>query len=348
MPDLREVFEMVKQQTEPDKDSWSEQERRIRQSQRQRKVVAIAVVAALIVAAALLVVTQLDDPGTGSGPAGTNIVSPVVLPGGSDLTLLDLASGDETGTGIVPSGSEVDVSPDGTKITYVGDGDLVYVANTDGWHEHAFSQTGGPVGGAIAPRWSPDGTKIVYQGKGPSNEIGDLFVLDVESGRVAQITHLGPISSGLYYMAPGFAADGRSVLFTMPSHVAPGADGTTTRWNIWSVPAAGGQPTLVERNAGWADAQPQGDLITFSKIDDQGRSSGLYVARSDGSDARKLAAGAINLPRWSPDGSQIGYSDDVRGMYVVDVATGETQQVYPSGEWPEWVDENTMIIDLSD
>ena len=46
MPDLREVFEMVKQQTEPDKDSWSEQERRIRQSQRKRKYGAIALVAA--------------------------------------------------------------------------------------------------------------------------------------------------------------------------------------------------------------------------------------------------------------------------------------------------------------
>ena len=60
MPDLREVFEMVKQQTEPDKDSWAEQEQRIRNSQRRRKYGALALVAALVVAIAVLVASNLD------------------------------------------------------------------------------------------------------------------------------------------------------------------------------------------------------------------------------------------------------------------------------------------------
>ena len=33
---------------------------------------------------------------------------------------------------------------------------------------------------------------------------------------------------------------------------------------------------------------------------------------------------------------------------MVDVATGDTQKVYGSDEWPEWVDQQTLIIDLSD
>jgi Tol biopolymer transport system component len=72
------------------------------------------------------------------------------------------------------------------------------------------------------------------------------------------------------------------------------------------------------------------------------------VARSDGSRARKLVEGSIMLPRWSPDGSQIGYTDvEGGGFFVVDVDTGETEQILDSDEWPEWVDENTMIVDLS-
>ena len=81
MPDLREVFEMVKQQTEPDQDSWSEQERRIRQSQRKRKYGAIALVAALIVVIAIVVASNLDaDDQGGVAPASSG---PSIVPPGS-------------------------------------------------------------------------------------------------------------------------------------------------------------------------------------------------------------------------------------------------------------------------
>jgi hypothetical protein len=35
-------------------------------------------------------------------------------------------------------------------------------------------------------------------------------------------------------------------------------------------------------------------------------------------------------------------------MDVVDVATGETHKILDSDEWPEWVDQDTLIVDLSD
>lgn len=352
MPDLREVFEMVKQQTEPDQDSWAEQERRIRRAGRRRRVGALALVAAILGVAAVVVVSTVDGSDPTGVPAsnGPSFVPPsasgpsVEPPAGAEFALLDISTGDTTGTGIVPAGSEVDVSPNGAKMTYVGDGDVVHVANVDGSADRSFEQTRAP-GGAIAPRWSPDGTSIVYQGKEAGEFIGNLFVLDVRSGDVQQITHLKPIDAGLYYMAPAFSADGSSVVFTMPTVVA----GQQMRWDIWSVPAQGGQPKLVEPHAIGADAQPGGDLIAFSRINGEENIGSLYVARSDGSNARKVADGQIWLPRWSPDGSQIGYSDETRdGLFVVDVATGETRQVFDHAEWPEWVDRDTMIIDLSD
>ena len=69
MPDLREVFEMVKQQTEPDLDSWTEQERRMRRAGRNRKVGALALVAALAAAAVVLVVRNAGDSGSNVAPA---------------------------------------------------------------------------------------------------------------------------------------------------------------------------------------------------------------------------------------------------------------------------------------
>ena len=337
---------MVRQQTEPNLDSWAEQERRMRLATRKRKISTLVLVAALVVGAFLLL-RELNKVDSGIGPA-TDTPSRVIRPGApSEFALVDLATGDTTGTGIVPGASEVDATQDGARITYVNN-DVVWIANADGSGQQRFDQTR-TAGGATAPRWSPDGTTIVYQGKGAGAQIGNLFVLDVASGHVHQITHLGPMAAGLYYMAPAFSSDGRSVLFTQPTPIAPRPDGRHLRWDIWSVPAGGGEPTLVERNAIAADPQPGGNLIAFSKVGGQDDVHDLYVARADGRHPRKLVDGQIWLPRWSPDGSQIGYADDGRdGLFVIDPETGVTRQVYESSEWPEWVDMDTMILDLSD
>jgi WD40-like Beta Propeller Repeat len=352
MPDLREVFEMVKQQTEPDKDSWSEQEHRIRQSQRKRKYGAIALVAALIVVIAVVVGSNLDADDQGVAPASDG-PTPIIAPGPSQLTFLDLGTGTTTGTGIVPGASEVDVSPDGTKMTYADTTGAVAVANIDGSDPQPFPHTIS-VEDPSAPRWSPDGTKIVFQREGANGVIGNLFVLDVTSGRVEQITDLPSVQAGLYYMAPTFSSDGRSVLFTMPTEVASGPNSGQLEWDLWTVPASGGgKATLLLKNAGYADAEPNGDSITYVALLSDGKGDptfgDAYVASSDGSGARKLADGKTLLPRWSPDGSEIAFADMGKpGMFVVDVATGDIQKVYGSDEWPEWVDQQTLIIDLSD
>jgi Tol biopolymer transport system component len=349
MPDVREVFEMVKQQTQPNADSWAEQERRMRRAGRKRKVGALALVAALVAVAAVLVASEVRDRASDVNPVSGG--PSVVPPAGAEFALVDVATGETTGIGIIPAASEVDVSPDGTRITYVntsGAGQVVYVANADGSNPEAFDQTEAP-GGAIAPRWSPDGTKIVYQGHGPGQRIGNLFVLDVTSGRVEQITHLPLVSADLYYMAPTFSADGESVLFMKPTVVESGAAGRQMRFDIWSVPTGGGDPTLVRRNANGADAEPGGNLIAFTAVDREENVGSLYVAKSDGSDVRKLVEGEILFPRWSPDGSELAYADRGRvGLFVLDVATGETREVMDIDEWPEWVDQDTMIVDLSD
>jgi hypothetical protein len=69
MSELREVFEMVTNQTEPDLDAWMEQERRQRRKNRNRKLGALAVAAAIGIVGAVVVIRAVDD-GTGTRPGG--------------------------------------------------------------------------------------------------------------------------------------------------------------------------------------------------------------------------------------------------------------------------------------
>jgi Tol biopolymer transport system component len=351
MPDLREVFEMVKQQTEPDLDSWSEQERRMRSTQRKRKYGALALVAALALVVTVVVASNLEGDNPSVPPASSG---PSIVPAVSELALVDIATGATTGTGIVPAGSEVDVSPDGTLMTYVDATGAVAVANVDGSDPHPYVRTIS-ADDPTAPRWSPDGHQIVYQGvqnDGTTQRIGNLYVLDVANGRVEQITDLPTVSAGFYYMAPTFSADGTSVLFTRAKVVASGTNGRTYRWDLWTVPSSGGAPTMLLPNAGFADAEPGGDSITFVQLGEghiDPDFGDLFVAKSDGTEARKVADGEVLLPRWSPDGSEIAYEDLGRqATLVVDVATGDSRKVLDPAEWPEWVDQQTLIVDLSD
>jgi WD40 repeat protein len=342
--DLREVFEMVKQQTEPDTDSWSEQERRLRRSGRNRKIGAFALVAALAVGTIVFVVNAGSGEGARTPATEPAPVAPEPVVG---FAMYDLDTGALTGTGIVAGSSAVDVSPDGTKMAY-GDDAVIHVADVDGSNDQAFDRTD-RAGAAIAPRWSPDGTKLVYQGKSPTGEdIGNLYVLDVTTGRIERITDLEPMNVGVWWMAPTFSADGQTVYFTKASRKS-GSDGPGLRWDIWSVTATGGEPTLVHRNAFAVDVSPTGDEIAYTEvlnIDGEFTLGDLFVARPDGSDAHKVADGPAGFSRWSPDGSKLAYDGGDDGIYVMDVESGFSQNDLDAAGWPEWADDDTLMIEV--
>ena len=351
MSELREVYEMVTKQTEPDLDAWREQEQRQRRANRNKKVGAFAVAAAIVVVAvAVIVGTRAgQDTTTPADEAGT--VAPISGP-----FFLDLRTGEKTPLpdALVPegvgAGVEVrySVSPDGTRIAYgtCHDGwcskaDEMTVADIDGSDARSVRVPEGLNG--YAPQWSPDATKIVYQlrnGASDGRDLGNLFVQDLSNGQTTQLTDLELSTAGWWFMSPRFSPDGRSVIF----HLARDSS-DTTKFDVWSVPVTGGEPTLVLRNAFFPMVLPNGEGIAFVRPSGVDLSGGrISIADAEGSRRTLVEANvAIEFPTMSPDGSRIAYQDG-GSIYVVDVSTGESSKVADSYFNTAWLDDDTLIV----
>jgi WD40-like Beta Propeller Repeat len=123
MADLREAFEMVKQQTQPDQDSWSEQERRMRRGERKRKIGALASVAALVLVVTIVVVSNLEDPNPSAAPASDG---PSVVTAGAEFAVYEsggkiFVSGESGSPVALTRGYSPTLSPDGTTIAFLRD-----------------------------------------------------------------------------------------------------------------------------------------------------------------------------------------------------------------------------------
>jgi Tol biopolymer transport system component len=247
---------------------------------------------------------------------------------------------------IATSGALYAVSPDhstGLTVAYNAcctGADPVLMANLNGTQVHQISAPGWDGYGA---QWSPDGYSLVYQQRhGSTDTLGNLFVYDTIGGQRAQLTNLDQTQSwGWWFTFPSFTPDGRSVLFQLPR-----GDPNNSRWDLWSVPVAGGKQTLVRRNAGWGGYSPDGKWLAYlSPVDAQSFAGGeLWITSVHGGAPRALVrGGGLSWLRWSPDGTRIAYSDGGSPVYVVDVATGSTTKVAEGGN-PEWFDSHTLIL----
>jgi hypothetical protein len=341
MPDLQEVFQMTTQKIRPDPGFVDRQNSRQRRLLRSRKTGALVVVAAMAVA--LVIVVVASAPGRRSGPAiapSTATVPPTAAMG-SESFFVDVSSGRTAPlpASIAGAGIAYPVSPDGSQFAYnpcCGQAEIAaFVSDVAGTDVRKVTPNA-----AYGPRWSPDGSSLVYHRH--VGVLGDLFVVDVQTGETTRVTHLDQPSRSLgwWFMAPTFAPDGRTILFHLARFASPGYV-----WDLWSVPVTGGDPTLVRRNAGFGSYSPDGETLMYlSPIDDVDfTGDGLWVAPVDGGAPRKLVeASDIALPRWSPDGTRIAYAQRSR-IYVIDVASGVSTRVADGGV-AEWFDDETLVV----
>lgn len=347
MPEVQEVFRMATKKVKPDPNALERQVRRQRsaaRSGRARAYLAVAAVIAMIAVGALVLARRGNqtnlEPGT-SVSAPPAVTLPTAAPQEHDY--VNISTGVSSPLpGNIGGGKAYVVSPDGTRFAYNPCCDppiAISVANVDGTNAHSIagretiSSASPEEVDAYGAAWSPDGSKVVYQGRdGFTEKLGNLFIVDVRTGVRTQLTELKQILSHYWFMSPHFSPDGTSIIFNQPR--GPIEDQT---WDLWSVPVVGGDATIVRRNALNGSYSPDGTMITYVQ------SRGVWLASADGSHRRLLVTGdKAENPRWSPDGTKIAYEDSGR-VYVADVASGTAVEI-ADGSWPEWFNDDTLII----
>ncbi|MGC2638175.1 MAG: protein kinase [Acidobacteriaceae bacterium] len=152
-----------------------------------------------------------------------------------------------------------------------------------------------------------------------------LYMSEFASSGVAEVSSSGGQVAGVSVPAPtmvllAVSPDGADLL------VADEVGQTDFNGPLWVVPVLGGSPRrLGDASGGGAAWSPDGQMIAYTDGAD------VYVAKSDGSEPRKLFT-AQNLayrPAWSPDGRMIRFTNA-----TITSSGGELWQVNADGKDP--------------
>jgi serine/threonine protein kinase len=226
-------------------------------------------------------------------------------------------------------------------------GRQVWIMNDDGSERVPLTRSGT----SLSPTWSPDGKRILFAAAaglppgiysiGPDGEglarittppAGAQDQIPVSMGRqiaflrffadsTARIFAGNTDGSGLRQLTAGphdgeFGASPRADLLAYVSTMPEGgrdifllhvADGRVTRLTH--------SPTLYKSGIAFS---PDGRQIAFTRID-PGQLEAIFVMNADGTGVKRLSQGGHYdfLPRWSPDGTRIGFTSARDGSFGV-------------------------------
>ena len=150
--------------------------------------------------------------------------------------------------------------------------------------------------------WSPDGTRLAFVRTGGEFPPDNIFVVDIRTGHVTQLT----TQTSQYEGSPAWSPDGSRIAFARR-----GANGS---WEIYTMRPDGtdvGQLTHGGGNHGEPAWSPDGTRIAFTATaaPDSGGTD-VYVMQADGTGVRRVTATPTLFesdPQWTPDGSRLSF-----------------------------------------
>jgi dipeptidyl aminopeptidase/acylaminoacyl peptidase len=306
---------------------------------------------AFAVAAAIGLVAVACTPGTRDGEGATAQQEPSAAELATHPHFLDLETGEATLLPANLAGGDAYVpSPDGTRVAFVGSGTggVIKIANIDGTGVRTLPSA--PEGFVdLTPRWSSDGSRIVFQERFDDDDhVGNLFVYDLSTGEKTQITDLKLKRSWHYDLWPSFS---RTVPPDAPDEVIFHMARTSgeNRADVWWVPATGGEPRLLLKNAWYLSANPSAasdmEVYIFLLPSPDLASRSIVTGHPCCPNMRQTLVEAnesISWPTTFPGGNSIAYQEG-ESIYVLDIPTREVSEV-AAGSTAEWLDNDTLIV----
>jgi Tol biopolymer transport system component len=345
MPDVKQVYEMVTQQTGPQRGALERQFKKRDRKNRNRKLSALALGAAVVMATVILIVTSGPAGERGSTVPATN---PPPAHAKDGFYAVDTITGNAQ---LISKGSFSggnDVSPDGTRIAFSSEEAgtrQIYVMNADGTGKRRISSDEYE---ARDPDWSPDGRMLAYVGFGRGTR-RNVFVLNLSTGEVRQLTH-----EPRDVRSPDWSPDGDRILYT------EGEPGRQSQLRTVTV-ATGKITTLTDKGEEAAEGSwsPDGSRIVYT-LDGVGNGDGttdkfhgIWTSDAQGHDRQELIAthDGTYVPVWSPDGANVAYFLESAAsgasccdVYIADARTGESRNLI-DGLWPTWLDDETLLVE---
>jgi Tol biopolymer transport system component len=143
------------------------------------------------------------------------------------------------------------VSPDASKLAFESSRSgytEVWTSNLDGSHAAPLTNFRSSVTGS--PQWAPDGKRVVFDSRVEGQP--DLYVRGVEVEEVQRLTNHAAAD-----VVPRWSRDGRWIYF---------ASNRSGEFQVWKLPASGGEPVRVTKHGGFAAAESvDGKTLFYTK-----------------------------------------------------------------------------------
>lgn len=232
------------------------------------------------------------------------------------------------------------ISPDGLKMAFVkaveNSKSEIFVMDIDGSNIKKISPAPENNGTTNVeeclrdgyPSWSPDAKKIVFSSNRHNlcqdNYDGEIFVFDLETDEINQLTNLSGIST-----RPWFSPDGSKIAFM---------SGKDPIWHIYYMDSDGKNIVKItkgnasNRNPKWS---PSGEKIIYHSDDDGNIELYIYDILEKTTERVTMDPPVNATGSFSPDDQWISFHSDTAGnmdIYIQNLITGELIQITTSEE----------------